>query len=77
MNHKLQNILGQLLPLILIGISIVITIGLLILFSYALIWGSLIGIILWVVLVLKHKFFPENSQGKQHIGQTIEHNKEK
>lgn len=47
MPPSMKQFLQQLPPFILIGISIALGVGIFIVFSYVLIWGILIGAILW------------------------------
>jgi len=72
MNIKLQRIIGQLIPFILIGIIIAFSIGLLVIFSYVLMWGLLIGAVIWVTITVKNYFFPRQSPVKTP-GRVIEH----
>ncbi|WP_133130410.1 hypothetical protein [Legionella yabuuchiae] len=73
MDKKLQNILEQLIPFIILGIGIALAIGLLIMFSYVLVWGIVIGGIIWLVYFVKSYFFPSHSPKKKN-GRIIEHN---
>ncbi|NCT57623.1 MAG: hypothetical protein GW760_07965 [Legionella sp.] len=52
MPPSIKQFLQQLPPYILIGISIALGVGIFIVFSYVLIWGILIGGILWSANVL-------------------------
>ncbi len=72
MNNKLQRVFAQFMPFIVLGITIAFMIGLLVLFSYLLIWGLLIGAILWLVMVIKH-FFSPKPPPKKTKGRVIEH----
>ncbi|MDF1684678.1 MAG: hypothetical protein P1U36_08495 [Legionellaceae bacterium] len=47
MPPSIKQFLQQLPPFILVGISIALGVGIFIVFSYVLIWGILIGAILW------------------------------
>lgn len=79
MNLKIRRIFAQLLPFIILGISLAITIGLFIMFSYVLLWGILIGCGIWLIVLLRNLFItkkqpltnkPKTSKGK---GRIIEH----
>ncbi len=72
MNIKLQRVLAQFAPFIILGISIALLIGLLILFSYVLLWGLLIGVILWVAAIIKN-FFSPKQPSKKTKDRVIEH----
>ncbi|MDF1828195.1 MAG: hypothetical protein P1U39_07955 [Legionellaceae bacterium] len=47
MPPSIKQFLQQLPPFILIGISIALGVGIFIVFSYVLVWGIVIGAILW------------------------------
>lgn len=76
MNNTLQKLLETLVPFILIGIAIALFVGLLIMFSYVLVWGLLIGGILWLIALAKQFLFPSNST-KPSEGRIIEHDDKK
>lgn len=73
MNEKLQRLLENIVPFLMLGIAIALIIGLFIMFSYVLIWGLLIGGILWAVSFVKSYFFSSNTPTKTE-GRVIEHN---
>lgn len=72
MNKTLQQLLAQLIPFIMLGIGIALAIGLLIMFSYVLVWGILIGGVIWLIYVVKNYLFPTPSREKKK-GRVIEH----
>jgi hypothetical protein len=76
MNYKFKQILLTLVPFLLIGIAISLFVGLLIMFSYVLVWGLLIGGILWIVSVVKNLLFPKKKLTNVE-GRIIEHNDRK
>ena len=77
MNDKLQRIFGQLiitiLPYIIAGIAITFAIGLLILFYYVVIWGIVIGIVLWLAAFIRRHLFKKNTPIQPHTGRVINH----
>jgi hypothetical protein len=80
MPPSIKQFLQQLPPFILIGISIALAVGIFIVFSYVLIWGILIGAILWganlLVEYLKSKnIIPNNNKKKPSQGRIIDHDK--
>ncbi|KTC66444.1 Uncharacterised protein (plasmid) [Legionella adelaidensis] len=72
MNTKLPRVLEQLLPFIGIGVAIAVGIGLFIMIAYVLVWGVLIGGLIWGVAMIKKYFFPtkNTTEGECRI---IEH----
>jgi|GEM_PF-2485992 len=50
--------LERVFPFLVIGVAIAVSVGLFILLFYFLVWGLLIGTILWLVMLVKEKFFP-------------------
>ena len=81
MNEKLpfQQFFATMVPFIIAGIAIALFIGLLFMFSYVLIWGLIIGGILWLVTTAKNYLFPPaavNPEARKQ-GRIIEHNDKK
>ena len=72
MNNKLKQMLTLLPTFIIMGIAIALIIGLFIMLSYVIIWGLILGGILWIGAVIKSYFFASRSNSK-HSGITIEH----
>ena len=56
-----------------IGIGVALSIGLLMMFFYVLIWGAIIGGIFWLIYVIKNYFFSHKSAPAKS-GRIIEHN---
>ena len=77
MNDRLQRIFGQALnalgPFILLGIVIACAIGLFILSYYVLLWGMMIGFILWVFALIKRALSANNTTIKKSKGRIIDH----
>lgn len=74
MNEKLEKIIENIIPFIVIGIGIAIFIGLLFMFFYVVIWGVLIGAVLWMAALAKQYFFPSKAKTQ---GRIIEHDDKK
>lgn len=72
MNNKFKQMLEQLPTFIILGIAVAMIIGLFIMLSYVLVWGLLLGAIIWLVVMIKNYLFPTPSQDK-HEGRVIEH----
>ncbi|MDI9819199.1 MULTISPECIES: hypothetical protein [unclassified Legionella] len=72
MNEKLRHLLQPLIPFLIIGIAIALVIGLFILFSYVLVWGLIIGGILWLAALVKSYLFPSRKPADAK-GRIIEH----
>lgn len=68
---KLRKVLQSLLPFVLIGVFIAVAMALLIIFSYLLIWGILIGGIIALVALIRNYFFMKKT--KTASGRIIEH----
>ncbi|MBI2786593.1 MAG: hypothetical protein HYX60_09990 [Legionella longbeachae] len=83
MNNKfpLAKIFENLVPFIVAGIAIALFLGLLFMFSYVLIWGLIIGGILWLVSTIKEYLFPSKSTqteiNKKNQGRIFEHDDKK
>lgn len=69
---------AKLIPYIFLGVAIVILVAGIILFSYILILGAILGLILFAIQWLKDKLFPSKSiaqTGRTRRGRTFEHKK--
>jgi hypothetical protein len=73
MDNKLQKLFEQLIPFIILGISIALVVGLFIMLSYVLVWGFIIGGVIWLTVMIKNYFFKTKSSDK---GRVIEHDEE-
>ncbi|WP_454785627.1 hypothetical protein [Legionella sp. WA2024007413] len=83
MNDKfsLGKIFENIVPFLIAGVAIALFFGLLFMFSYVLIWGLLIGGILWIIATIKQYLFP-NNPAKTEIttksqGRIIDHDDQK
>ncbi|HHT0592490.1 TPA: hypothetical protein ACTXXA_000351 [Legionella anisa] len=83
MNEKspLGKIFENLVPFLVAGVAIALFFGLLFMFSYVLVWGLLIGGILWLGATIKQYLFPSKSTQTEEInksqGRIIEHDDKK
>jgi hypothetical protein len=74
MNDKMKSAMQALIPFLLIGMAIALLLGLLFMFSYVLVWGLIIGGVLWLVTVIKNFFFPSKQITTARSGRVIDHN---
>jgi membrane protein YdbS with pleckstrin-like domain len=72
MNNKLKQMLEQLPAFIILGIAIAVVVGLFIMLSYVLVWGLILGAIIWLGVVIKNYIFPSSVSDK-NAGRVIEH----
>ena len=66
----------RIIPFIFLGIFIVLFVVGLIILSYILIYGALVGLVLFMLSWLKEKFFPKKASNlptKKRKGRTIDH----
>jgi len=70
MNDKLQRFIEHLVPFLILGVAIALVIGLFIMLSYVLVWGLLIGGVLWLISFIKDKF--TKPEDKKHKGRIID-----
>ena len=75
MNHQHSKPINKLGSYIGMGIMIVLFIVGLIIFSYILIWGAIIGLVWFIIAKIKSTFFPSKSRKIkiEHKGRTFEH----
>jgi hypothetical protein len=75
------KIFENLVPFLIAGVAIALFFGLLFMFSYVLIWGIMIGGILWIVMTIKQFLFPSTPPKTESIhtteGRIIEHDDKK
>jgi hypothetical protein len=76
MKNRLNYFFHALVPFLIIGITIAMLLGLLIMFSYLLVWGILIGGMLWLASIIKNFLFPKKAISESE-GRIIEHNDNK
>lgn len=82
MSNKIQipKIFENVVPFIIAGIAIALFIGLLFMFSYVVIWGLIIGGLLWVFSIIKELIFPsakKSAPPAKKQGRVIEHDDKK
>lgn len=70
--NKLELFFEQLLPFILAGIALALVVGLVVVFSYVLLWGVLLGFVIWIIYFVKNLFSRSRSTKKKD-GNIIEH----
>ena len=73
MNNYLRLLMSGLVPFIMLGIAVALLVGLIVVFSYILLWGMLIGVILWIGASIKEYFFPSKSNMTIRRGRIIEY----
>lgn len=76
----MNRLLLQLIPFILLGVLLVIFVAGIILFSYLLILGAAVGLVLFVIQWIRMKFSPKSKhlsqyQDPKRPGRTFDHRK--
>lgn len=74
MNVKFKQIAEQFIPFIVLGMVIALLIFFLVVFSYVVLWGLLIGTIIYLVMIIKY-FFSSKKIQDSSSGRIIEHSK--
>ncbi|MDA8562045.1 hypothetical protein N9L02_02900 [Gammaproteobacteria bacterium] len=74
----MQKLLAKIIPFIFLGIMLVLLVVGIVFFSYLLIFGAIIGVILFLISWVKDRLFNKSSRNKNEInknrsGRTIEH----
>lgn len=76
---KMNRFISQIIPFILFGILLVLFVVGIILFSYLLILGAVVGLVLFIIQWIRMKFFPSkhlsNYQHSKRSGRTFDHRK--
>ena len=73
MNNKLRTTLEQIVPFLILGIAIALMVGLLVVFSYVVLWGLLLGGILWCITSISRYFTSQPKRPSKEKGRVIEH----
>lgn len=63
-NYEKNRFAEKIIPFLILGISVAISVAALILFAYLFVWGVLIGFVLWGLAALKEKFFSSSKHGR-------------
>ena len=76
MSNKSKQFISQFLPYIFVGVRLAVFVARAIILSYVLIWGLIVGTILFIIAAIKNKFFnkkPAANDPEQPQGRIIEH----
>lgn len=80
-NFSIKKIFENIAPFLVAGIAIVLFFYLFLIFSYLLIWGLVIGGVLWMAVMIKQYLFPPASTKieivRKEEGRIIEHDDKK
>ena len=71
MNQQ-RPIINIIMPFIVAGVGIAIGVAILMVLAYIFLWGLGIGLVLWLIMTIKNRFFPNKTKVTQS-GVTIEH----
>ena len=69
-------LIESLVPFLILGVSIAVFIAIMILLSYVLIWGVLIGGVIWAFMLIKEKIFGKkkvSASKQEHQGRVIDY----
>ena len=72
MQNRKPSFVDKLIPYLFVGMVLATLVGLAVIFSVLLLWGLVIGFVLYVVMWIKNKLFPRK-QAKSKKGRIIEH----
>jgi len=67
----MQSLFARIIPFIFLGIMIVLLVAGVIILSYLLIAGAIIGLILFIIAWVRDRFFKHTSKSKH--GRTLDH----
>jgi len=76
MNIKLKHLFENIVPFLILGVSIALLVGFFIMFSYILFWGLIIGLVLWGLAFVKNLFLSgmhPKKEPEKNKGRIIEH----
>lgn len=74
----MNNLLSRLLPFLFVGVMLVVLVAGFILLSYLLIWGAIVGLILFLIAWIREKLSPTKqvttkTSSPKKAGRTIDH----
>lgn len=77
MSQNKSPFMAKIMPFLALGVFVVLCVIAVIISFYVLLWGAIIGAVVFVVAWLKSKFCPAKKQPKdgEHQGRTIDHDK--
>lgn len=77
MHHKVTRMFRQLSltigPCLLLGVAIAAAMGVALLFCYILLWGAVIGTVIWLGLAIRRSFLNRHRPTTQTANRIIEH----
>ncbi len=73
MSDDNNDLLAKLLPFIGFGVFIVLAVYAFVILSQALMYGAILGLIIFVIAFIKSKLFPAKKNNTPTTGQTYEH----
>lgn len=76
MSKENKGLMQQLAPFLVLGVAVAVIVGLFIMFSYLILWGIVIGAVLWVISKIS-RYFSSPGSTKKPSGRIIEHDKDK
>ncbi|MFZ4076643.1 MAG: hypothetical protein ACOYKA_01535 [Legionellaceae bacterium] len=76
MTQTLRQLLRQLPPFILVGVVLAFAIALFVVFSYVLLWGLLVGSLLWLISAIFQYVTQTSQQKKTQNGRIIDIDKD-
>ncbi len=77
MKNSFSAILDRFIPYLIMGVAIALAFAILIMLFHVIIWGALIGIVIFVIMFIKQKFFPSKPSKDAKSGRIIEHDDDK
>ncbi|MBS0358828.1 MAG: hypothetical protein JSS53_06145 [Proteobacteria bacterium] len=72
MSRRLETFFENIMPFVIIGVSIALSILAIIVFAYVFIWGLIIGLLLFSVAYIKERFFTKHKPHEK-TARIIEH----
>lgn len=72
MHKSVPKIFDRVMPFLIMGFTVAFLIAALVFLSYILLWGVLIGLVLFAINYIRQRFFAKADNGEQS-GRIIEH----
>ena len=73
MKNSFSELLDRFIPYLIMGVAIDFAFAILIMLFHVIIWGAVIGLVIFIVMFIKQKVFATKKPDAPKSGRTIEH----
>ena len=73
MKNTFSEIIDRFIPYLIMGVAIALAFVILMMLFHVIIWGAVIGLVIFIIMFIKQKLFGSNKPEDPKSGRTIEH----